>query len=277
MKKRMTLALAFFLGTACGASLHAQLTAAAAVDADDFAYSGDKGPGFWSELHDKHGNDFSACAPSPTARQSPIDINMVVEDPQLGPLEVKFVQTPFHVENRGYTIQANPSFASSFNFDGREYTLLQLHFHTLSEHTVGGRHGAMELHIVFKHSDADFAVIGLLYRIGKPNRFLETLINAGLPEKSTSPPVEVKLDLNTALTDVSQYFTYPGSLTTPPCSHVVTWLVLKQWAEMSPEQFEAFRHILGNDFRPIQKRYDRVVHATVRKWPFDEITSPTTP
>ena len=70
MKRELLLSSHPYLWTACGVAMHAQL----AADADDFAYSGDKGPGFWSELHDKKGKDFSACAPSRTARQSPIDI-----------------------------------------------------------------------------------------------------------------------------------------------------------------------------------------------------------
>jgi carbonic anhydrase len=278
MDKRFALVLILLVCAWGNAPAHAQIVAAAAgVDADDFAYTGDKGPGFWPELHDKHGKDFSACAPSPSARQSPIDINTVVEDPGLGPLDVRFVQAPFIIKNLGYTLQATPAFGGSLTLDGRSYSLVQFHFHTLSEHTVAGRHGVMELHLVFKHSDTDFAVIGELYRVGKPNAFLKTLIEAGLPEKTTSPEVTAMPNLEKALTDASQYFTYPGSLTTPPCSPVVTWLVLKQWAELSPEQYEAFRKILGNDFRPLQNSNGRAVHATVRRWPFDVGQPSTTP
>jgi len=271
-------ALVVLVCALCGISARAQiLSAAAGVNADDFAYSGDKGPGFWAELHGKDGKEFTACAPSPSARQSPIDIDRVVEDPGLGPLKVEFVKAPFGMKNLGYTIQADPAFGSTLNVDGRSYSLLQFHFHTLSEHTVGGRHGVMEVHFVFKHSDTDFAVIGVLYRVGRSNAFLKTLIDAGLPEKTTSPVVTVTPNLEKALTDTSQYFTYPGSLTTPPCSPVVTWLVLKQWAELSPEQFEAFRRILGNDFRPLQDPNGRSIRATVRRWPFDETQQPTVP
>ena len=274
MKTRVALVVVWIV---CGISTYAQVASAlAGVDADDFAYSGDKGPGFWSELHDKKGHDFSACASTPTERQSPIDINTVVEEPGLAPLEVKFANAPFEIANLGYTIQANPAFGSSLTFDGREYRLLQFHFHTLSEHTVGGKHGVMEMHIVFMHSATDYAVIGMLYRIGRANPFLAKLISAGLPEQTSSLQSTVELGLQQALTNTSQYFTYPGSLTTPPCSPVVTWLVLKEWAELSPEQFEAFRHILGNDFRPIQKPNGRVVHATARRSPFDvEEVAPT--
>jgi carbonic anhydrase len=123
----------------------------------------------------------------------------------------------------------------------------------------------MELHVVFQNSSTNLAVIGVLYKIGRPNQFLQALLTAGLPPKSTSSPVTVeRLDLKQAFPDLSSYYTYLGSLTTPPCSETVTWIVLKQWAEMSPEQYEALRHILGNAFRPIQATAGRVVRATER-------------
>ena len=66
-----------------------------------------------------------------------------------------------------------------------------------------------------------------------------------------------------ALTHTSRYYTYAGSLTTPPCTETVTWFVLREYAQLSSEQFDAFRHILGNNFRPLQKRNGRTVRSTV--------------
>jgi carbonic anhydrase len=129
-------ALAVLVCALCGISAHAQILAAAAgVNADDFAYSGDKGPGFWPELHGKDGKEFSACAPSPSARQSPIDIETVVEDPALRPLDVSFVEAPFVMKNLGFTIQVTPAFGSSLTLDGRNYSLLQFTF-ILSRNTL---------------------------------------------------------------------------------------------------------------------------------------------
>jgi carbonic anhydrase len=274
VKKRFALVIvSFVLWAACCASMSAQTPAA--TGPPDFSYSGDTGPGLWPVIHN---DEYPNCAPLPANRQSPIDINSVVEDPRLGPLDLKLVEAPFILTNTGYTIQANPQFGSSLTIDGHEYPLAQFHFHTLSEHTVGGIRGAMELHIVFGSSTADLAVIGVLYRIGRPNPFLQQLIDTGLPAMLASAHVTVPhLDIQKALTDTSQYFTYDGSLTTPGCDPTVKWLVLKQWSEVSPEQYEAFRKILGNDFRPIQKQNQRVVRATVRRGFFGEGAAPTAP
>jgi carbonic anhydrase len=90
------------------------------------------------------------------------------------------------------------------------------------------------------------------------------LLANGLPRKS-GDVVDVPsdaIDLKDALTSTSHYYTYPGSLTTPPCTETVTWYVLHEYAQLSPEQFEAFRGILGNDFRPPQKRNGRVIRTT---------------
>jgi carbonic anhydrase len=227
----------------------------------EFSYNGDTGPGFWSTLEE----DWEACAASSTSHQSPIDIEGVVEDPRLDPLHVVVNQMGYTLTNNGHTIMATPKSGGMLLFNGVFYTLQQFHFHTLSEHIVQGNRGVMELHAVFTDVNGNNAVVGMLYRIGRPNAFLQQLINAGLPKLTTSPAVTVNhLVLDEAFTDTARYYTYAGSLTTPPCTENVSWVVLKQWGELSPEQFEAFRTILGNDFRPLQPRNRRVIRATVR-------------
>ena len=228
---------------------------------EEFTYNGDTGPGYWSDLE----SDFSACAASPSGHQSPIDIDAVIEDSRLDTLNLLLSEMPFTLINNGHTIMATPKFGGTLRLDGDTYTLTQFHFHTLSEHTVEGNRGVMELHAVFTDANGNNAVIGMLYKIGRPNLFVQQLIAAGLPKLTTSAPATInRLSLGDAFTDTSRYYTYAGSLTTPPCSENVRWVVLKQWAELSPDQFEAFRTILGDDFRPLQKRNQRLVLATAR-------------
>jgi carbonic anhydrase len=224
-----------------------------------FSYSGDTGPGFWDEIN-------SSCATTSTSRQSPIDINKAEVDPRLAPLYTQLWETSFTLTNPGYTVKASPASSGTLVLNGTTYTLAQFHFHTLSEHTINGQYGVMELHAVFQDENANLAVIGVLYRLGRPNPFLAKLLSAGLPQKTTSDAVTVSdLNLADAFTDLSSYYTYPGSLTTPPCSETVTWLVLKQQAELSASQYEEFRKVLGNDFRPVQAPNGRVARATPGK------------
>ncbi|MBV9305989.1 MAG: carbonic anhydrase family protein [Acidobacteriaceae bacterium] len=223
-----------------------------------FSYSGDTGPGFWVEIS-------PACGTAPFARQSPVNIRRVVTDPNLGPLDLILNETSYTLTNPGYNVTARPPVDSLLTLNGR-FRLIEFHFHTLTEHTVAGQYGAMELHAVFQDPNTQkLAVIGVLYKIGRANRFLAKLLTAGLPVKSNSPPVTIeKLNIGDAFTDTSSYYTYPGSLTTPGCSENVTWFVLKQWAQMSAAQFEAFHGILGNNFRPIQELNGRLIRGTIK-------------
>ena len=238
------------------------LAGSISAHADEFGYSGNNGPGFWAETP-----GWEACAgTAATERQSPIDIDQVVADRHLRRLRAELNETPLALVNNGHTIEEEYEPGSSLVVDGVRYGLAQFHFHALSEHTLRGAHDVMELHVVFAAPGSDKkAVIGMLYTIGRKNAFLSALLAGGLPQKS-GDEIEVPsklVNVADALTDTSQYYTYPGSLTTPPCSETVTWFVLKGRAELSEEQFEAFRHVLGNNFRPLQKLNHRVARATV--------------
>jgi carbonic anhydrase len=234
--------------------------------AADFEYSGDKGPAFWAEQDPT----WEACAGTAEGfmQQSPIDISGVKINPKLHKLHLTLLDTPINLFNDGHVIENECEPGSTVQFGGVTYILAQFHFHTLSEHTVGGEYGLMELHAVFKDdlvNTTKIAVVGMIYKIGRANSFLQELIDAGLPEKSTSPHVYGNpINLADALMDTAAYYTYQGSLTTPPCSENVTWIVLKRQAQMSEEQFEAFRNILGNNFRPLQDRNGRSIEATAK-------------
>lgn len=241
----------------------AGLCLAASVSAADFSYSGDNGPGFWSELDPA----WSACAgTAPDARQSPVNIGHARFDRDLRPLALQSYPTTVDIFNNGHTIEQRYEGSGSFiYFEGRDYELQQFHFHSLSEHAVNAERGAMELHAVFQdRSSTDKLVVGEIFEVArKKNRFLQVLIDAGLPRKNGATTVtSTPINLADVLTSTSSYFTYPGSLTTPPCSENVTWIVLAKTAKMSQSQFQAFRRILGNDFRPLQALNGRVVRFT---------------
>ncbi|HYB28920.1 MAG TPA: carbonic anhydrase family protein [Solirubrobacteraceae bacterium] len=226
-----------------------------------FSYSGDNGPGFWGQLNPA----WEACAGG-KGRQSPIDITNVQIDPSLRALNLALKPTPLALINNGHTIEQEYEPGSTLTLGTATYHLQQFHFHALSEHMIGDWRGVMELHAVFKDDAANrIAVVAMLYKIGRPNRFLDELISAGLPQKegqTVHAPVEV--NLADGLTDASAYYTYAGSLTTPPCAENVTWFVLKRPAELSEPQFQAFDKILGDDFRPLQARNGRTVWATAK-------------
>jgi len=263
MERRLrstAIAAVLILGTAAVLSSSAQASGPAAAPAaasGGFTYNGDTGPGFWADL------DPANVACRLGASQSPINIDHVKIDRHLRPLKLALQATPIALVNNGHAIEEEIESPNTLTLNGDVYTSAQFHFHTLSEHAIDGQRGAMELHAVFVDPTGRVAVVGMLFKIGHKNAFLDELMSAGLPthtgDKVTS---EVEVSLADALTNTSKYYTYAGSLTTPPCSQGVTWFVLKGEAQMSAAQFQAFEDILGNDFRPLQPINGRVVSAT---------------
>ena len=238
------------LGTlALAGSVHASPT--------EFAYTGDLGPDFWGELdvlYEACGADF---------RQSPIDLRRPKKDKTLEVLALDLRETEIHVVNNGHTIHQEYEEGSTLMLDGVLYELVQFHFHTLSEHTVRGRHFPMEMHAVFVDPvSGNLAVIGQFFEVdddGEENEFLAHIDDHLPTMKGEEYTSHDKINLAESLVNTNRYTTYDGSLTTPPCSPIVTWIVLKRRAEMSQAQFESFRDILGNNFRPLQDLNDRAL------------------
>ncbi|MBI3800006.1 MAG: carbonic anhydrase family protein [Deltaproteobacteria bacterium] len=232
-------------------------TAKTTAQAIEFSYSGDEGPGFWGELDPAWTN----C--SENSRQSPIDIKNAHKDKPLGPLDLNLHETEIDLINTGHGIQQRYKPGSTLTFAGVVYELQQFHFHTLSEHTIKGKRGAMELHVVFSNAGTgNLAVIGQIYDVDEENQFLAAFDQI-LPRHSgdnTTSPTEI--NVGDGLDDTRKYFTYPGSLTTPPCSPTVTFIVLEKRATMSEEQFHLFNDIMGNNFRPLQPLNGRTIHRS---------------
>lgn len=226
-----------------------------------FLYTGDNGPGYWGQLTPA----WSACAASST-QQSPINIDDATKDGSLEKLELSTYPTTIHLINTGHNIeQEYEDTGTSIYFAGLDYELLQFHFHTLSEHAVDDKRGAMEMHAVFQEpASGKLLVIGTLYKVSdKANPFIQTMIDAGLPaKKGDTVTSKTTIDVREGMTSLKSYYTYAGSLTTPPCSEIVTWVVQKKQAKMSATQWQAFRDIVGNNFRPLQKINGRVIRVT---------------
>ncbi|MEZ4754619.1 MAG: carbonic anhydrase family protein [Bdellovibrionota bacterium] len=225
--------------------------------ADGYSYNGDTGPGYWAGLDEL----YTQCGTDTT--QSPIDITKAKRDKTLKALSLELLPTEVDLKNNGHTIEQEYAEGSSITVDGVEYELLQFHFHTLSEHTVKGSHQEMEMHAVFKNAESgNLVVVGQFFKLGKENDFLAKLVNF-LPQMKDDVITDVsEINVAEAFKNTKSYYTYSGSLTTPPCSPIVTWIVLKKPATMSADQHKAFRDILGNNFRPIQNLNGRTVKTT---------------
>ena len=167
------------------------------------------------------------------------------------------------IVDNGHTIQVTVDEGSSLTYAGKSYHLKQFHFHTPSEHTIDGQHLPMEMHMVHQSDDGALAVVGVLFKEGKePNPNLVMIIN-NLPfSKGESKHItDQHLELNLQMPKDNFAYHYMGSLTTPPCSENVQWLVLREMISVSKDQVEAFAKRIGPNNRPTQPLNGRVVEA----------------
>lgn len=217
-----------------------------------WAYSGDTGPESWGMLKP----EFQQCMLG--KRQSPIDIREGIPV-QLDPIQFDYRVSAFKVIDNGHTIQANVEPGNSITVLGRRYELLQFHFHRPSEERINGKQFDMVAHLVHKDVDGKLAVIAVLIDQGNQHPMMQLVWNALPLEKGMEQASSVPIDLNLVLPERKQYFTYMGSLTTPPCSEGVLWMVMKQPAQMSREQIAIFAKMYPMNARPIQSAQGRMI------------------
>ena len=218
-----------------------------------WTYEGDEGPAHWDDLC----LGFNACA---GASQSPVNIEQSTPNANLASILKNYHSSSVHILNNGHTEQFNYDGGSSIVFGGETYDLLQFHFHTPSEHRVNGISYPMEVHLVHKNAaTGKLAVIGILFEEGAENELLKKF-TAHLPaNKDEKYEAADTYDVADLLPSSDGYYTYAGSLTTPPCSEIVTWLVLKNHVIASVEQIHKIEEYEHENNRPIQDLHGRTV------------------
>jgi len=227
-----------------------------------WSYSEEGGPAGWAELSPV----YALCGSGKS--QSPVNI---LSDAGKGTpawkmeykttkLQIAHNEQMEELIDNGHTIQVTPQEGSTITYGGKIYHLKQFHFHTPSEHTINEKHSPMEIHLVHQSDDKSLAVIGVLVQEGNHNTNFDQLIRH-LPnapgEKKTHDSVNINIGIHVPK-DLYAYH-YIGSLTTPPCSENVQWLVLKNPISMSKEQVAAFSSRLKNNNRPTQPMNERTL------------------
>lgn len=236
---------------ACGDNDAADETAAVEQQSVEWGYEGAGAPENWGRLN----TDYAACETG--TRQSPINLTRANETDLPDP-EFNYQSPPQALENLGHTLQVNYEPGSSMTVGDTEYELAQFHFHTPSEHRLEGKEYPSEVHFVHRGPNDDLAVVGVLIQEGSENAALSNLWRQ-LPEtKGESRQLtSTQVNAQRLLPQDTEHFLYSGSLTTPPCSEGVTWMVLNEPIEMSAEQISTLRSIIGTSNRPVQPLGDR--------------------
>lgn len=220
--------------------------------APHWTYSGSEGPEHWGEL----AQEFDIC--SRGKNQSPIDLSADIVT-QLPELQFEYLHPGRLVEvNTGHAIQESVVPGNFISILEKRYELRQFHFHSPSEHTLGGKYYPMEVHMVHQNEAGEYLVVGLLFESGEHNDKMDQL-----PSFRTARGEELQatpFDYNDLVLERERYFLYNGSLTTPPCTEGVRWVVMQQPITASPEQLQHYHDLLGFDNnRTLQPRNARVV------------------
>jgi carbonic anhydrase len=220
------------------------------VAAQTFGYFGDIGPAFWGGLSP----DWTACGAG--TMQSPVDFMRLV--PHRSPwrkISLNYdPHTTGEIFNNGHTIEVETEGKNTLTLDDIPYKLSQFHFHTASEHRVDGRGYDMELHLVHTAADGSNAVIGVFLTRGRSSGPLAPIF-ANLPnDVGVHHPIDTPFDPAAFLTRLRDHYHYVGSLTTPPCTEHVQWIVMREPMTISDEDIAQFAERIHFNARPVQRR-----------------------
>jgi len=227
---------------------------------------GERGPENWGKL----GKENAVCGAGEL--QSPINIENGIRV-DLPPIRFDYKPSPLSIQDNGHTILVNYGEGSNLILQGKQYRLVQFHFHHPSEEAIDGKRSDMVAHLLHQHHDGALLMVAVLLNrdptktLAKSDNaenplFQQILNNIPLSKNVVETPSGVVIDMNQLLPQHHAYYTYLGSLTTPPCTENVTWVVLKDPVSLSEEQVENFARIYANNARPLQLKLGRLIKET---------------
>jgi carbonic anhydrase len=221
-----------------------------------WSYDGEEGPTHWGDLKP----DYSICKLG--QRQSPIDIRDA-KKVSLPPIQFNYKPSAVKIINNGHTIQINYASGSFITVGDKRYELRQFHFHHPSEEHLKGKAYDMVIHLVHADSEGQLAVVAVLLRSASTNLLIQRLWE-NLPKTEGKEESVSAVEVNAAelLPKSLGYYTFEGSLTTPPCSEGVTWFVLNTPVEVSADQVAAFAKLYPHNARPTQLSNGRSISAS---------------
>lgn len=236
-------------------SLFAATTLFAGTHGVHWGYSGHEGPEYWGEISEQ----YAMCKEG--KNQSPVNIDSVhLTKAELQPLEVDYNAIGTDFLNNGHTVQVNFKEGSSITVDGKVFKLKQFHFHTPSENEIDSKHFPMEAHLVHVADDGELAVVAVMIEEGAKNAFMHDLAKH-IPHKAQEDLslTDTAINAKSLLPEDKSYYRFSGSLTTPPCTEGVLWLVMKHPVQANVEDLHTFESVLGHNNRPVQATHARTI------------------
>lgn len=237
----------------CGLLAGLIVSSAASAGGAHWGYIGNTGPQHWAELD----NAYALCGSG--KNQSPVNLSGFTEA-DLGTLDVSYTHAARNIINNGHTVQANFDGGDTLTVDGHAYTLKQFHFHTPSENHIDGKSFPLEAHLVHADEDGNLAVVSVLFQEGDSNGALTKLWKQMPGKEGAESTLNAQVGAADILPAKGDYYRFNGSLTTPPCSEGVLWVVMKEPVTVSKQQVSAIAKVLTHpNNRPVQRLNARTV------------------
>lgn len=257
MKKTLLISMIAVSSISLSCTKEPQTQNQAEHSAASWSYEGQTGPAHWAELDSR----YATCGTG--ENQTPVNIvDQDAVDADLPPVKLDYeVLVPVGIKNTGHSIQVDISEGGSMQLDGQVFELKQFHFHSPSENTVDENSFPIEAHFVHQNEAGELAVIGMMFTSGEADKTLAALWE-NMPTESGQKVAlnENALDAIKMQTMLQAYYRFNGSLTTPPCTEGVRWVVLKSPLTASEEQIETLKAALKHpNNRPLQPLNARLI------------------
>jgi len=229
-------------------------------DESNWSYSGETGPRYWADLSEEN----LTCKIG--KNQSPVDLRdkAAIGTSGLPELDIRYRDVPLKVLNTGKTLQVDYPLGSYIKVGGQRYELMNFQFHTPSEHKKEGFNYPMEVQLVHRDGDGNHAIMAIIFQEGEENESLQVLLD-NLPKQIGKQELHRNANLNPVMfmPGNTDFYKYSGSLTTPPCTEGVYWMVFKHPIEASAEQIQQMNEVMGENARPVQQMNAR---AMLKSW-----------
>jgi len=227
-------------------------TSVSSSSKSNWGYSGHEGPENWAKLS----SDNIACTGN---NQSPINLTGFIES-ELTPISFNYEKGGSEILNNGHTVQVNYKKGSHIQIDGHTFNLLQFHFHAPSENVINGKSYPMEAHFVHSDKNGNLAVIAVMFEKAAENKAIKSAWSKMPEHAGDKHNLTTVISASDFLPKNRDYYRFNGSLTTPPCTEGVRWLVMKNTVSASESQISSFSHVLHEpNNRPLQDVNARVI------------------
>lgn len=212
-------------------------------------YGNEIGPAVWGELS----KDFKLCASG--KKQSPINIetSWTKNSLSLSAIKLAYKSSAIHMVNNGHWIELEFDKGSKLIFGPQEYELKQIQLHAPAEHLIDKKQANIEIQFLHRDKEGHLLILALMLYRGKMNYALHSLFDYIPAISNTKNFIEdKKINPLDFLPEGGGYYTYMGSLTSPPCSENVRWIILSHPIEASLQQIKKLTNVYRMNNRPFQ-------------------------